>query len=292
MKVQVYVDRLFQGYDETSELRDFKEEIASNLEERVNELQANGMSNEEAFEKAVAELGDITQIADQISREKRNEVISRMYMGSRTPLGVKHAIGYALSGGITLFGLVTALITYFSTGEVYTAIAALMPFVVFPVSALVFLGLTQETTRNFPMPWKRALLYGIITGITLFGLNISSMLYFMEGRPMQAVLGTLIPFVIPGLCVAAFLILTEKSRHKPWVAQEEKLWREHYADKYGDPAQMEQRGLLSGALWLFAVAIFVALGFVIGFQYSWVVFIFAVAGEVLIEYRVRAKKIR
>lgn len=57
MKVQVYVDRLFQGYEDTLELRDFKEEIAINLQERIKELQNRGITSDEAFEMAVAELG-------------------------------------------------------------------------------------------------------------------------------------------------------------------------------------------------------------------------------------------
>ena len=72
------------------------------------------------------------------------------------------------------------------------------------------------------MPWKRALLYALITGGTFFGLNVSLMLYFMEGREPQAVLGTLIPFVI----------LTEEKRYKPWM--------EHYVKEYSDPSRMEQ----------------------------------------------------
>lgn len=95
------------------------------------------------------------------------------------------------------------------------------------------------------------MLYALITGGTFFGLNVSLMLYFMEGREPQAVLGTLIPFVI----------LTEEKRYKPWM--------EHYAKEYSDPSRMEQ----------------IVLGFLIGFQYSWVIFIFAVVGEMFIEYR-------
>lgn len=290
MKTQEYIDGLFQDYEDTPELRDLKEEIAINLQERVEEFQRKGFSPEAAFEKAVAELGDVTAIADhQISREKRNEVIGRMYLHSKTPLSKRQAIGYVVSGGVILFGLIVVFITYYATGEVFKGMAALIPFIPLPGAALVYLGLTQETARNMPMSRKRALIYGLVTLITLFGLTTAVMLYFMENQDMQAVLGTLIPFVIPGLCLLAFLLLTETKRHKPWVAEEEKLWLEHYAKQYGDLRRVEQRGLLSGALWLFAIGLFVALGFAIGFKYSWIVFLFAVAGELLIEFRTRSK---
>ncbi|NLY55443.1 MAG: hypothetical protein GX058_02915 [Firmicutes bacterium] len=292
MKAQIYVDRLFQGYEDTPELRDFKEEIASNLRERIAELEEKGYDPEKAFELAVAELGDITAIADQISREKRNEVIGRMYMGWKVPMGRKHALGYVVSGGVLAFGIVVALMNYFTTGRVFTALAALIPFVILPVAALVFLRLTQETAARYPMPWRRALVYAIITAITLFGLNTSVMLHYLEEADPSAVLGVLIPFVIPGLCIGAFLVLTEKPRYKPWVAEQEKIWTNYYAKEYNDPRSLEQRGLLSGALWLFAVAVFFTLGFLIGFRYAWVTFLFAIAGEMLIEYWQRVKSAR
>lgn len=292
MKVQIYVDRLFQGYADTPELRDFKEEITINLRERIAELEKKGDDPEKAFELAVAELGDITAIADQISREKRNELIGQMYMGRKVPVGRKHALGYVISGGVLAFGIVVALINYFATGQIFTALASMIPFLILPVSALVFLRLTQETASKYPMPWKRALIYAVITAITLFGLNVSVMLYYMEDRDPSAVLGVLIPFVIPGLCMAAFMMLTEKQRYKPWVAEHEKYWTNYYAAEYNDSRSLEQRGLLSGALWLFAAAVFLVLGFAIGFQYSWVTFIIAIAGEMLIEYWLRTKSVR
>ncbi len=290
MKEQVYIDRLFEGYENTPELQDFKEEIAVNLQERIKGLQAKGMSEEDAFEKATAELGDVTEVADELSRQKRNEVIGKMYMYSqKTKIGKIHALGYVLCAGAILFGIIAAAIAFSVNGDLFTSVATLLPFIIPAGTALVFLGLTQETTRNLPMSWKRALIYGLTTGVTLFGLCTSALLYFMEGAELTAVLGTLLPFVLPGLCLITFMILTEKNRQKPWVAQELGTWMENHGKDAADPRRIEQRGLLSGALWLLSIALFVALGFLIGFQYSWVVFLFSIAGELVIEFWVRSK---
>ncbi|MGE5508021.1 MAG: hypothetical protein ACM3RP_06025 [Chitinophagales bacterium] len=43
------------------------------------------------------------------------------------------------------------------------------------------------------------------------------------------------------------------------------------------------RGGISGALWLFSIAIFLLVGLRGGWRYSWVVFIFACGIEALIE---------
>lgn len=289
MKIEVYVDRLFQDYEDTQELRDFKEEIIINLQERIKELENKGLSPEEAFDKAVAELGDITAIADQISKQKRKEIIGQMYVGQKVPMDMLHAVGFVVCGGAVLFGVLAALVVYASNGRLSDAIASVLPFLSIPAAGLVFLWLTQETPREYPMAWQRAAVYALAGGAVVFGLVTACMLYFMEGIRLEAVFGTMMMFVLPGLCVGAFLFLTEKDRRKPWAVEEERIWAEYYRKKYGEPAQQEQRGLLSGALWIFTAAVFVVLGFTIGFNYAWVVFLFALAGELLIEYWVRIK---
>ncbi|WP_269849271.1 hypothetical protein [Methanosarcina horonobensis] len=54
-------------------------------------------------------------------------------------------------------------------------------------------------------------------------------------------------------------------------------------DQLADPYAASRFGLFSGALWIFAIALFAGLGFLIGFQYSWLVFLFAVSGQLLIQ---------
>lgn len=77
MMIKKYVDDLFHGYESTAELEDFKEEIIINLKDRVQDLEKAGKSSDEAFAEAVSELGDITAIADDLSREKRKEIIGK-----------------------------------------------------------------------------------------------------------------------------------------------------------------------------------------------------------------------
>lgn len=145
--IHSYIEDLFKGYEDTAELRDFKEEIISNLNERIQDLQHNGLNKEEAFTKAIAELGDIKTIADEISRQKRNEVIGNMYIQQGVKTSLKHAFGYAAAGAVLLFGIISALITYFSTEKFFYGVSALLPFLVVSETAFVFLGLTQETIR-------------------------------------------------------------------------------------------------------------------------------------------------
>ena len=95
-------------------------------------------------------------------------------------------------------------------------------------------------------------------------------------------IGSLIPFALPGSVLLAFLLLTEKSRHKPWVVEQQAAWAERMKEQFADPYAAMRFGLRSGALWIFAAALFIALGFMIGFQYSWLAFLFAIAAQLLI----------
>ncbi|GIO23380.1 permease prefix domain 1-containing protein [Oceanobacillus sp. J11TS1] len=293
MMIQKYVDDLFQGYESTPELEDFKEEIAMNLKDRMQDLEKEGKSAEEAFAEAVSELGDITAIADDLSREKRKEIIGKMYVDTTPKLSAGYAIGYTAAAGVLLFGIITSLITYFTTGNnLFIAISSFLPFVVPAGAALTFLGLTTETKTKYPMNWKRALIYGLAVGIILFGITLSSSQYFMDNKQPAAILGVLIPFVLPGVLVTAFLILTEKKRFKPWVMQEQARYQEAYAGYYEDTEQMAKRGMLSGALWIGAFGVFIILWILTNVLYALPVFLFAIAGELLIEYRMMSKRKR
>jgi hypothetical protein len=52
---------------------------------------------------------------------------------------------------------------------------------------------------------------------------------------------------------------------------------------FSDPVTSARFGMISGALWIFAVGLFFLLGFLSGFQFSWLVFVFAMAAQLAIQ---------
>ncbi len=290
MNVQQYVDKLFAGYESNADMEDFKEELCSNLQERIKYMEKKGMDSKEAFKKATDELGDITEIANQISNEKRKEYIENMYMKTKNYLDVPHIIGYLLAGGLLAIGIIFTLLAFLRTGDPVAGLGSLIPFFILPVCAFVFLGLTQETARNFPMPWKRALVYVAAVAVILFGVVIFALTFFVGELGLEEALGTLIPFVIPGSLLMAFLVLTEKNRKKPWVIEQEVNWAAQVGDQFSDPHTATKFGLFSGALWIFAIALFITFGFLFSFAYSWLVFVFAVAAQLLVQAFMMSKK--
>jgi hypothetical protein len=283
---------IFKDYEETAGLRDLKDEIAANLSESIQSMAAKGMDREAALKQALDKLGDITEIADRVSRQKRREIIGGAF-ARPVPLDKAHIIAYPAAGLVLAFGIAICAIVYFSAG-LMPAIASLMPFAVISLCAFVFFALTQETMTHYPMTWKRGLLYTAASALILFGLFVGAIVFFTHHiLPEEAASvleipdaalawknvniistwGSLIPFALPGAAMLALLILSEKDRKKPWVHRQEEEQSQIYDTRFG---------LIAGALWIFALALFCILTAAIGIRYSWITFIAALAVQLLI----------
>ncbi|MDR0878201.1 MAG: permease prefix domain 1-containing protein [Treponema sp.] len=298
-----YVDSLFSGYEQTDALADFTEELRSNLDDKISNLLKKGMDAQAAFDKATTELGDISALADEISLKKRQEVFEDAYMDIKQYMKPPRVVGYVAFGVTLLFGIIVALIVYFTDGnylpmedflgtaEHLTGVfASFMPFFVAAVAGFTFLGLTQELADSYPVSKKRAVWYAAAAAVLAFGISIFPVVYFAEEAGLMPAIATLIPFVLPGGGLLAFLVLTEKSRLKPWAQARyaETIKREH--ELWRDPATADRFGMFSGAIWIFAFAVFMTLGFLIGFKYSWLAFVFATAIQCVVQGAMMGKK--
>jgi len=286
MREKVYVDRLFADYEDTPAIRDFKEEIVGNLKERVKELTAQGLDDERAFEKATAELGDITAIADEIGKKKRKEAIGQLYMDKKAPLTKKAAAGFAVGTALFLFGACISLIVIFSDFfevEPYYYIAVVL--VSAAVGIFAYFGLTYESATEYAMVKGRALAYSVLTVVGVMGSGLVSTIIFdwIEITPV-VIIG--IALIVPAISAAVFLGSTEADRRKPWARDIEDLFEVEFETAFsceGDivnPAKAARFGIASGGLWVLTLALFLTLFFVVGWQYAWLVFIFAVPIQV------------
>ena len=294
MNAKALIDSLFAGYEETKALGDFKEELLGNLNAKIESLVKKGMDEAAAFEKASAELGDVSALADELSLKKRKEVFEEVYMDIRKYMPVWRVAAYVVFGVIALFGIITAVITNFATMDelefslnMTSAFGALMPFLVLAVAGFTFLGLTQETAAAYPMKNKRAIWYTIAAALVAFGLAAIPVTYFSTRYTgvsgMMSALAVLIPFVLPGGGLLAFLALTEKERLKPWAKEFRSGAVKREMEMWNNPATAARFGMFSGAIWISAIGLFAALGFAIGFQFSWLIFIFAVAVQLVVQ---------
>jgi hypothetical protein len=274
-RIQRYVNQLFADIYETKQLHELKEEVIQHLTEKVKDFIAAGKSEDEAFQDAISSLGDMSELIDSLKKVSYEKMEEDPY--EKLPLNRKHIFGYLVAIGLMLFAIMVAGITYLQLDDYAATISTFMPFFISSVMLFVYLGLTQETKHHYPMKGKRAFLYSLGIGVFLFGNFVSGILYF-NGHEMFEVAASFMPFMITSILLLIYLGLTEKSRRK---MNEE--WQKYWVDYYKDPRSTMLRGSLSGALWIFTVAIFLTLGFLIGFKYSWVIFIFAIGVEILIE---------
>jgi hypothetical protein len=302
MNTKEYVKSLFKDYEETADLRDFMEELEANLDDRIASLIKKGAGKAEAFDKAANELGDISALADEISLKKRQEVFEEQYLDIRRYMKGPRVAAYVAAGIVFLFGFLSAFIVYFGmyAGEeaamplqglegmrvdLAGVFGSFLPFFTAAAAAFTYLGLTQETASLNPMKKKRAALYTLGAALIAFGVAVFPLVFFGAGDkngPVSAV-ATLLPFVLPGAGLLAFLLLTEKDRRKSWAVARYAEEAKRYGGIWQNPSQALRFGLFSGAIWIFAFGVFFLLGFTIGFMFSWLAFVFAIALQLLVQ---------
>ena len=280
MREQVYVGRLFADYEDTPEIRDFKEEIAANLAERIKELVSKGLDDENAFEKAAAELGDITAIADDVGKKKRNETIVQMYISAKVPVTKKTASGLTAASALLLLAMCIALITLFSGTQNAAPFYASAALLSLSCSLYVFFGLTQETAARYAMKKRRAASYGAVCLAGVLGAGLAVVTFLCTDLGLPTAIGIKAIFIIPAICALIFLLITEPKRHKPWYKAMLDREMESSAESGSNivnVANAARFGVASGGVWVLAIAIFLSLRLAASWQHSWLVFLFAVA---------------
>jgi uncharacterized membrane protein YbhN (UPF0104 family) len=115
-----------------------------------------------------------------------------------------------------------------------------------------------------------------------FGLVVSPLTWFATDRGSMEAITTLIPFFIPGLALLVFLLLTEKDVRKPWARERHEKEARARQSPWSDPLAAARLGMISGAIWIFAAGLFILLGLILGFRFSWLVFVFAVAVQLAV----------
>jgi MFS family permease len=218
-------------------------------------------------------------------------------MKTRNYITAGKAAFFVLGGAVFCFGLIVTALTWFATGAMTETLGAGLVFCGAGAAILTFLGLTQETASRHPMPPKRALVYAADVGVFLFGAFCFPIVFFeMRGKtyPVPAMhdgaefvsaglagaFATLIPFVLPSAALFVFLILTEKDRSKPWFVEFRKRAMARDAELLKDPMQF---GLVSGAVWIAAVSVFIILTVKVGILYSWLAFAAAIVTQLLVQ---------
>ncbi|MFY9280134.1 MAG: permease prefix domain 1-containing protein [Caldicoprobacterales bacterium] len=271
-RVKNYIDSLFSGIYDTDEVIELKEEVVSNLLEKIEDIINEGYNENEAFKRAISELGNMNELIQGLKETSHQEVCQAI--DKKQPVGTKHVIGYIIASTILLLGIMLSGMTYFDTNDLLRTTATIMPSFIISVGIFAYFGLTQETKHNYGMIKKRALVYSISTMVFLSGVFIAG-LTFLKGTQLAKVLGVFMIFSIPSTIAFIYLGLTEQSRSKA-INQEQ---MEHYSD----PKTMMIFGKIIAALWIFTFGAIPLVGFRLGWRYAWIPFVLATGLHLIIE---------
>lgn len=74
-KVTAYIDNLFAGVGDSQQLFDLKEELATNLKEKIADIKSRALDDEQAFKEAVISMGDLSGLVDDM-RAVRHDLLA------------------------------------------------------------------------------------------------------------------------------------------------------------------------------------------------------------------------
>ncbi|MBP1962697.1 pentapeptide repeat-containing protein [Paenibacillus aceris] len=65
-RLSAYLDDIFSDYEDLKPIRELKEELSHDLQERLIDLQKDGLNEEAAFERTIASIGEISELIQSI----------------------------------------------------------------------------------------------------------------------------------------------------------------------------------------------------------------------------------
>lgn len=291
------LDEAFAGAPSTHAMQDLKEELRANLVARVEELENAGVGPAEAARRAFAEVGDFQSFLDEAVGDLAGEA-------SPADEWARHRVRYRPAFVIraTVFPIVGALALVASM-----VLAAVAPEVpgrgdVSPLLHVLLMGvfafcigfvtadsLQQETASNYPMSRGRANGMGVGLGVLLAGVGAIA-LCWAAPFPLWLwlVLGGV--GVVVGIAILAGLGAGMTNRRKPWARELEQTWgagdgtaKRHTGNRFErDPAAAARFGIYTAVLWILAVTVGVLLGIFVGWWWSALPVVGAIATMLLL----------
>jgi len=124
-RIKTYIEGLFADIPDSSEKEGIIQELVMNLEEKAQDLMEQGKAEEDAVNKALVDLGDVSEIKSSLS--------------PATPGSVKKKINYASRAWFSICASVL-IISLFVFMNIYYSPEAI--WFVFPVFAVLWWPLT------------------------------------------------------------------------------------------------------------------------------------------------------
>ncbi|MDD4802200.1 MAG: permease prefix domain 1-containing protein [Syntrophomonas sp.] len=208
-KVTAYIDNLFSGVGASQQLFDLKEELVTNLKEKIIDIKSRGLDDEQAFKEAVISMGDLGGLVDDMRRIGQDTAKQRVYSSMTARISNAGIVAGVL---LILFGMFTVTMLYFMKMEAEPVIGSSI-FIVAGGAMLTYSILVRETRNKYGMNKIRAALYALSVGLILFSIFTAFVSRFATGEIFIAI-GSLMVFSLPGIGLFLLLILTGTDRRK------------------------------------------------------------------------------
>ncbi|RSL34001.1 hypothetical protein D7Z54_07755 [Salibacterium salarium] len=208
-KVKSYVDDLFSGVGESQQLFELKEELTTNLKEKIADYQKGGMQEEEAFKEAVISMGDLSGlVADmrEIGQDKAKQSVYSTMTARISTAGLVSGIVLAL------FGIMVTAMLYFMD---LPLVSVTGPAILIVLGGIIitYSLLTRETRKRFAMNKVRAIFYALAIGLILFGIFAGVTSGVATGEMFIAI-SSLMVFFLAGVGLYLGLLFTGADRRK------------------------------------------------------------------------------
>lgn len=208
-RISAYIDNLFSDVGATQQLFDLKEELATNMKEKIEDYKVKGMDDDQAFKEAVISMGDLRGLVDDMRKLGQDFATQAVYSTMTARISTAGIIAGVL---LILFGVFTITMTYFMHLPP-EAVAGSGIFIVAGGLLLTYSILTRETSRKYAMNKIRAAFYALSVGLLLFSIFVAIMSRISTNETYVAI-GSLMVFFMAGAGLFLFLILTGSDRLK------------------------------------------------------------------------------
>jgi len=102
-KFKSYVEKIFANAPKTKKADDLKEEIISNLLDKYNDLKETGKTDEESYNIAISNIGDISELVNNLKERDVLNIARNEERRKKSALFISSAVG------LYIFGLIPVI---------------------------------------------------------------------------------------------------------------------------------------------------------------------------------------
>jgi len=263
------LDEAFAPYPVTPETLDLKQEVRGNLTARTSELVADGATSADAARRALAELGEVGILIGETAVETSETTESWVAAQRRNRVrpNPAFAVRAAILAAVLAIDVLLLVLQFAGVlwpDALWQAVQIIVAILI--IGWLVFDGLRQETTTNFPLSRARAFGFGGAAAILTAGLGAALQLATGPNTAWVLIAGGAAAVAI---ALFTFLGVTATNRTKPWAVRLQSSSPE-VGDRFEkDPAAAARFGLYTVIIWVVGITAFIVLTVTVGWAWSW-----------------------